>query len=57
MGHLKIAPSEFWKMCPSETLILIEANRPKHVGGIHEDELERMHKKRAELEAQGIEVM
>ena len=50
-------PSEYWMMTPSEVLVLIEAKRPKHVGGIHEDDLERMHKKRAELEAQGIEVM
>lgn len=52
-----VLPSEFWKMTMGEIHTIIEAKRPKHVGGIHEDDLERMHSKRAELEAQGIEVL
>ena len=44
-------------MSMQEIMLHLEALVPKHVGGISERELERMHKKRAELEAQGIEVM
>jgi len=44
-------------MTSQEVMLHIEARIPKHVGGISESELERMHNKRAELEAQGIEVM
>ncbi len=40
-----------------EIMLHIEALIPKHVGGISDRELERMHNKRAELEAQGIEVL
>ena len=50
-------PSEFWQMTTPEVMLHIEAKIPKSVGGISESELERMHKKRAELEAQGIEVL
>ena len=44
-------------MTAQEVMLHIEALIPKQVGGISEAELERMHKKRAELEASGIEVM
>ena len=44
-------------MTTPEVMLHIEAKIPSHVGGISESELERMHSKRAELEAQGIEVM
>jgi hypothetical protein len=52
-----VQASEFWQMTAQEVMMHIEARIPKHVGGISESELERMHKKRAELEAQGIEVL
>lgn len=57
MGEFAIAPSEYWQMSPSEIQILIEAKRPKYVGGIHESDLESMYRRRQDLEEQGIKVM
>lgn len=44
-------------MTPAEVGLLVEFNRPKFIGGIHEDDIERMDQRRAELEAQGIKVL
>jgi len=57
VGEFAIAPSEYWQMSPSEIQILIEAKRPKYVGGIHESDLESMYRRRQDLEEQGIKVM
>lgn len=52
-----VPPSEYWQMSPDEVNILIEGNRPKHVGGIHEDELEALHLRRQELINQGVKLV
>lgn len=57
VGHFEMPPSEYWQMTPNEIQILIEAKRPKEVGGIREDELEWMHERRKQLESEGVEVL
>lgn len=57
VGIWEYPPSEFWQMTAREIQVLIEAKRPKQVGGIHEDELERLHKKRQELIESGVKVL
>lgn len=52
-----IAPSEYWKMTPAEVFLIIDANRPKEINGIPEEDFERMLERREELEAQGIKVL
>lgn len=44
-------------MTTAEIGLLIEHNRPKYVGGIHEDDIERMDQRRVELEKQGVKVL
>lgn len=43
-------------MTPNEVFLIIETHRPKHVNGIHEDDLERMEHRKRELEASGYRV-
>lgn len=50
VGHWQIAPSEYWQMTPAAIQVLIESKRPKTVGGIHEDDLEMLIDRRAQLE-------
>jgi len=49
--------SEYLNSTPAVVGLIIEFNRPKHINGIHEDDIERMDVRRAELEAQGIKVL
>lgn len=44
-------------MTPKEIFSIIEYKRPKEVGGIHEDDMNNMIRRRKELEAQGIKVI
>lgn len=44
-------------MTPSEVGIFLESKRPKYVGNIHEDDIDRMMERREELESQGFEVL
>jgi hypothetical protein len=48
--------SEYWAMTPAEVGRHLEENRPKHIGGIHEDDFERLKKRRQELKDQGVNV-
>lgn len=57
VNHFQISPSEYWKMTPNEIQVLIEAKRPKTIGGIHEDDLEMLHHRRSYYEQQGYTVV
>lgn len=57
VGQLDIAPSEYWGMTPSEVSSILEANRPTHINGIHEDDYENMMNRRQELIDQGVNVL
>lgn len=52
-----MTPSQHFETTPYEMQVLIEARRPKVIGGIHEDDLERMEERRQEFEAKGIKVL
>ena len=52
-----VPASEYWGMTPAEVGIYLESNRPKHVGGIHEDDIDKMLERRHELESQGVKVL
>ena len=50
-----IAPSEFWRMTPSECWLIIDANTPpKTYGNLSEREVNEMLEYRKELEAKGV---
>ena len=53
VGEWGIAPSEYWNMTPSEVSLILEAKRPKHVGGLHEDDFYELEEKRMKMEAEG----
>lgn len=55
--HFGLSPSEYWRMTPAEVAAHIEVKRPKTIGGVHEDDIESMLRRRAELEAQGVNVL
>lgn len=60
VSGLKIIPSEFWKMTPTEVNILLSAEASKHrqlSGGLSDAQLDRLDERRAELEAKGIKVL
>ena len=57
VSEFGIAPSEYWKMTPYEISLVLEAKRPKTIGGIHEDDVADMLQRRAELEASGVKVL
>ena len=57
IAEFGVAPSEYWQMTPTEINLVLESKRPKHVGGIHEDDLADMMQRRRELEDQGFEVI
>lgn len=57
VGSYDIVPSEYWRMTPTEVHVILEAKRPKMIGGLHEDDIEILEKRRDKLEAQGIEVI
>ena len=44
-------------MTIDEVNILFEANRPKKIGSLHEDDVDRLEERRQELEAQGLTVI
>lgn len=44
-------------MTPAEVNILLEANAPEKINGIHSADYDRMVERRAELAAQGYEVL
>ena len=44
-------------MTPKEVFSVLDSKRPKYIGGIHEDEIDDMLRRREELEAEGIKVL
>ncbi len=57
VGEFGVAPSEYWQMTPAEISIILESKRPKHINGIHEDDISDMMRRRQELINQGAEVL
>lgn len=57
VSEFGVAPSEYWSMTPSEVFIILESKRPKHIGNIHEDQLEHLRARRAKAEREGIKVL
>jgi hypothetical protein len=57
VGQLKIPPSEYWGMTPAEVFAVLDANRPRHINGIHEDDYDMIEERREELEAKGVKVV
>lgn len=57
IGQFNIAPSEYWKMTPAEVSSILEANRPKEINGIHEDDYDNMLMRRQQLESEGVNVI
>lgn len=57
IAEFGIAPSEYWKMTPAEVALVLDSKRPKHIGGIHEDDLSDMMQRRHELEQKGMKVI
>ena len=52
-----IQPSEYRDMSPHEVMRIVEINRPKNIGSLHEDDYNRIEERRAELEAEGVNVL
>jgi|15BtaG_2_1085339.scaffolds.fasta_scaffold00279_23 hypothetical protein len=44
-------------MTPAEVDLVVEAKRPKQVGGLHEDDFYDLLEQREQMEAEGIKVM
>ena len=57
VGSYGISASEYMDMTPIQVHIILESKRVKTVGGLHEDDIERIEKRRAKLEEQGVEVI
>ena len=57
VGEFGVTPSEYWRMTPNEIALIIEAKRPKTVGGIPEDDFADMLNRRQELIEQGLDVL
>jgi hypothetical protein len=52
-----VAPSEYWRMTPAEVALIIDSKRPKHIGGIHEDDYADLLQRRQEMIEKGIKVL
>jgi len=57
VAEFGVAPSEYWKMTPAEVALILDAKRPKTIGGIHENDLSDMMQRRHELEESGVKVL
>ena len=57
IGEFGIAPSEYWQMSPTEVHLILDHKRPKHVGGIHEDDIGDMMMRRQAMIDQGIKCL
>lgn len=57
IGEYNVMPSEYWRMTFSEVNLILEAKRPKMIGGVHESEIEKLVERRERLIEQGIEVL
>ena len=57
IGEFNVSPSEYWGMSPTEVALILESKRPKHVGGIHEDDLADMLERRQQLIDEGVKVL
>ena len=57
IGQFNIAPSEYWRMTPAEVASILDANRPKEINGIHEDDYENIMIRRQKLIDEGINVI
>ena len=57
VGEFGIAPSEYWQMSPSEAHLIIDAKRPKTIGGIQEDDLDNMMLRRQQLLDDGVKLL
>jgi len=57
IAEFGVAPSEYWKLTPVEVGLILDAKRPKRIGGIHEDDLSDIMQRRHELEESGVKVL
>lgn len=57
VSEFGIAPSEYWQMTPAEVALIVDAKRPKHIGGIHENDLADMLQRRQELSEKGVKLL
>ena len=57
VGQFGVSPSEFWRMTPGEVWLIIETKRSKMVGGLREDDYERICEREEELKAQGFKIL
>ena len=57
IGEFGVSPSEYWGMSPTEVFLLLDSKRPKHIGGIHEDDIADMLERRQQLIDEGIKVL
>lgn len=57
VGNWGIPSSEYWKMTPAEISLIIEAKRPKNMGGLHEDDFHALEEKRMKMEAEGVKLL
>jgi hypothetical protein len=57
VGEFGVAPSEYWKMTPSEIALILEAKRPKTVGSIDENDYADLLQRRQELIEKGVDVL
>ena len=48
---------EYFDSTPYRIALKLEYKRPKKIGNLHEDEIERLDQRRAEAEANGIKVI
>jgi len=44
-------------MSPNEVFIVVEANRSKMIGHLHEDDYNELEARREKLEAEGVNVL
>ena len=56
VGDYGITASEYWGMSPAEIGLILDAKRPKTVGGLHEDDRDGLEQRRLQLESEGYVV-
>lgn len=57
VGNYDISPSEYWGMSPAEVWIIVEAKRPKVMGGLHEDDFMAIEARKEKLIEEGVKVL
>lgn len=48
--------SDYWESTPAEVGLIYEINRPKHIGHLHEDDVEALEVRRLKLQSEGMVV-